>query len=275
MHYHSDLIIWQVFFDSFQKNIVLELRQAQTGEISFLTFFFDENTQNFQYQTHEKEQNPKEQNDNTKKPLFWTMPERFWLAPRKLQNSLFFVQHYPNDTKPELMGIWVLDIMTHNVLWQEPLAKFVTIEKTEIRYKIHEKEFTQPIFEQHEIPHLPKNELTTLFPEYYTQDLSDINKNYFDIVKDFLQQHFPNDVPLYELAYLETENFLYIGYFCSNEQTKENTVNYCIFDKEKNAFISKKTYQNDTIGYVCFWVYADFWVYISDRNHISIEKIAF
>lgn len=248
--------------------MVLELRESNTGNISFLTFVFDQQERHFFYQLSQ----------DLTKPDFWYLPERVWAVPRVLQHGFLFVQHYPDINRPEMVGIWVLDAWTHEVVWKEALAKQVHISATEITYKVHDQPYTQKIFAENEINkgnnknknnedknagNHPQINFTqkTFFPEYYTQDLE-----YFELVKKFIQKYFPNENPIYEIGYLETDTMLFMGYYCEDKNAY-----YCIFDKEKNTFLQKNTFENMPDGYVRFWLYDDCWVITPNAHQIVLE----
>ncbi len=268
-------LIWQVHFDPFQKNILLELREENTGEVHFLSISPPAPKGGV---NNEKENDFKDNYSPSgglggENSIFWQMPERFWVVTRKLQHGLAFIQCYPDHTRPEMVGIWVIDIFSNKILWKEPLAKFVEIEYDKILYQIQDKKFTQFIFEEKDfstknIKNSPEISYKTLFPEYYTQDLE-----YFELVKNFILKYFPDEMPLYELAYLETEKCLFIAYYFEQNLAKEKTVCYCIFDKEKNHFISKKTFKNAQEGFIRFWLYENYWIFTPNYKEILIEKI--
>jgi hypothetical protein len=206
------------------------------------------------------------------------LPKPWWLALKAVGHGKIILQGYKDSNNPETKGLYVFDLLTGKLLWQEEEKLFYSFFDEEtmlLSFVKDDREAIQKVVanngkvkEETVLTEDSEKERSTfsVFPLLYTED----NIHYATIA-DFLYQNYGHKSSG-PLEYLEYKTDMFISFYIREDKKLTNIL--LVIDEEGNLLLQDTLMDGaEGIGMSSFFICRNKLIYIKNKVSIALAEL--
>ncbi len=248
-------LIWKMLPDETGKYLLIEYRNDTRRKVDFLCV------------------------DMKTKKILWqktSLKELWWLGLKETTEGKIIIHGYKNSKSPEHKGIYVIDLFSGKLLWENKDLTHVSSHPGYIlaanddpdkpalfKMDIQSGELIQTTE--------PGSEKNFSVPDYKLPVLYTAESNHFMTIATFISQQLQMLSDL-AIEYLEHHSYIIISFYTSEQNAVDNYI--AVFDVEGNLLLQEKIGTGlKGIGQDTFFIYGSNLVYVKNKSELVIREI--
>jgi hypothetical protein len=207
------------------------------------------------------------------------LPKPWWLSLKAVGYGKIILQGYKESNNPETKGLYVFDLLTGKLLWQEEEELFYSFSDNETMLLSFVKE-DQETFQKvvsasgkiiEEVVTIEEKEnvatqTSSVFPLLYTED-----NIHYKTIADFLYQNYEYK-SVGPLEYLEYRTNMLVSFYIRENKKLTNIL--LVIEEEGNCLLQDTLMEGaDGIGMSSFFVCRNKLIYIKNKVSIALAEL--